>query len=94
MTVNKLSVKATAFAAAIFWGASVLGVGILNLKWNGYGAGLLALLDSLYPGYDGLSTLRSVLVGTGYAVVDGAIAGTVFAWLYNLSASGKCCGEK
>jgi hypothetical protein len=28
--------------------------------------------------------LSSVIIGTLYALLDGAIAGLVFAWLYNM----------
>jgi hypothetical protein len=41
-------------------------------------------MASVYPGYDASGTICSVIVGTLYGVVDGAIAGLVFAWLYNL----------
>jgi hypothetical protein len=44
----------------------------------------LQLMASIYPGYDASPTIGSVIVGTLYALLDGAIAGLIFAWLYNL----------
>jgi hypothetical protein len=46
----------------------------------------LELCASVYPGYRAEPTFTSVIVGTLYGVVDGGIAGAVFAWLYNLFA--------
>lgn len=44
----------------------------------------LQLMASMYPGYDASRTFGSVIVGTLYAVVYGAICRLVFASLYNL----------
>ena len=90
MEGNKLAVKSVAFAAGVVWGASILVVGIINLKFPGYGQAFLNLADSIYPGYHAAASLKSVLVGTGYGVVDGAIGGALFAWLYNRCAGGCC----
>ena len=80
----KLNVKALALASGILWAAAVLLTGIANLIWAGYGAAFLQMMASLYPGYHATSSFGSVLIGTLYALVDGAIAGLVLAWLYNL----------
>ncbi len=82
----KLSVKALAITAGVVWGASVLLVGIGNLIWPGYGQALLELASSLYPGYT-IGGFGSVIVATLYALLDGAIVGAVFAWLYNRLAA-------
>jgi hypothetical protein len=64
--------------------------GVANLIWPSYGEAFLAWSASLYPGYHGPAGLGSVIVVTLYALVDGAICGAVFAWLYNkLSAGGR-----
>lgn len=90
MNQGKLSVRSLAIAGAIFWGASVLIVGLLNLIFPTYGLTFLWFASSVYPGYKADPTFISVLIGTGYAVVDGLISGAIFAWLYNLiSAIGK-----
>lgn len=89
METMKLSVKAVAFACGLIWGACVLLVGICNLIWPDYGLAFLDLAASIYPGYDAVPTIGSVIVGTLYALLDGAIGGLIFAWLYNLCACRK-----
>jgi hypothetical protein len=81
----KLSIKGLAFACGVGWGGSVLLLGILNLIWPSYGVAMLDLARSLYPGYTDAGGFGGVLVGTLYALVDGAIAGAIFAWLYNVA---------
>ena len=90
----KLNIRAAAVAGALFWGGCFLLTGIANLVWPGYGAGLLLLGASVYPGYLGpTGGFGSVAVVTLYALVDGAVAGAVLAWLYNVSAGmGKSPG--
>ena len=78
----KLSIKALALSFGIIWGAAIFLVGIAHLIWPGYGTAFLGLVDSIYPGYD-VGGFGSVIVGTLYGLVDGAIGGAVLAWLYN-----------
>ena len=78
-----LSVKATALAAGILWGACIFLVGIGNLIWPSYGTALLDLARSIYPGYAHTAGFVGVIVGTLYALLDGIVGGAVFAWLYN-----------
>jgi hypothetical protein len=82
----KLSVKGLAFGAAITWGLLVLFVGVINLISPSYGMEFLQLISSVYPGYHPVATIGSVVVGTLYAVLDGAIGGGLFALLYNAAA--------
>ncbi len=82
----KLSVKGCAFASGVLWAAAVGLVGLANMTWAGYGDAFLRLVSSIYPGYHGVPTPASILVGTGYALLDGAIGGAIFAWLYNRCA--------
>jgi hypothetical protein len=79
----KLSVKGLTIATAIAWALGLLVVGILNLIFPGYGCEFLRLIASLYPGFKASGTFVDVIVGTLYALVDGAICGFVFALLYN-----------
>ena len=79
----RFSAKALAIVSAILWGASVLLVGLINLAAPSYGANILHGLSSVYPGFHASGTVPDVLVGTGYAIVDGAVAGYLFAVLYN-----------
>jgi hypothetical protein len=61
-------------------------VALANLIWPSYGRAFLELTASLYPGYQPGSGWGSVITGTLYGLVDGAVSGAVFAWLYNLFA--------
>ena len=78
-----LNLKALAYAGAALWGGSFLLVSLINLSAPDYGREFLELLGSVYPGYDVGRTLESVIIGTGYALVDGAVGGWLFGWLYN-----------
>lgn len=82
----KLSLKSLTLTSAILWGLCFLSVGVLNLIWPTYGKAFLELMSSLYPGYKTMGTFGGVVVGTLYAVVDGAITGALFAWIYNCFA--------
>lgn len=80
----KLNLKALTFTAGILWALAVFAVGVLNLIWSGYGAAFLGIMASIYPGYHATGSIGDVIVGTLYALLDGAICGLVFGWLYNL----------
>lgn len=80
----QLSVKGLAIASALLWGGGILTVGLVNLAVPSYGVRYLELMSSLYPGFHGSGTLVDVLVGAGYGIVDGGIAGCLFGWIYNL----------
>ena len=75
----KLSVKSLVIAAALLKALCFLFVSLLNLILPPYGGAFLALLTSLYLGYDPTAGPISVLVGTVYSL----IAGALFGWLYN-----------
>ena len=79
----KLSVKSLAIAAALLMALGFLFISLLNLILPPYGGGLLALLSSLYLGYDPTTGPIGLLVGTLYSLVAGAVAGGLFGWLYN-----------
>jgi hypothetical protein len=79
----KLSVKSLVIAAALLKALCFLFVSLLNLFLPPYGGALLALLSSLYLGYDPTAGPISLLVGTLYSLIAGAVAGGLFGWLYN-----------
>jgi hypothetical protein len=79
----KLSVKSLVIAAALLKALCFLFVAVLNLILPPYGGAVLALLTSLYVGYDPMAGPISVLVGTLYSLIAGAVAGALFGWLYN-----------
>jgi hypothetical protein len=85
----KLDIKALGAAAAIGWGGCFFLVGLANIVWPGYGDAWLELGRSIYPGYSGPGGFGSVIVVTLYALLDGAVAGVVLGWLYNMFAGGR-----
>lgn len=80
----RFNVIALAVTAALFWGGAMLVVTTAALLWPNFGRTFLEVISSIYPGYHPGPTIGSVITGTLYAVVDGAVGGAVFAWLYNL----------
>jgi hypothetical protein len=87
----KLNVGALAAASSLVWGGAVLTVGIANAMEPGYGNEFLRLVASIYPGYKGGPSPEQIAVGTGYALVDGAVGGAIFAALYNcFTCEGRC----
>ena len=79
----RLNLRALTLAAAVIGGLAILFTGIANMLGSGYGAGFLGLLSTLYPGYEASGTLVDLLVGTLYALADGAVVGLLFGFLYN-----------
>lgn len=80
----KLSVKATAAAAATIWGVLAMFLtGVVRLAWPDYGQAFMDVMASLYPGFDGAATFKNALVGGLYGAVDGAVCGVLFAWCFN-----------
>jgi hypothetical protein len=69
--------------AAILWGGSILLVGLVNLVSPPFGASYLSAMSSLHPGFHAARSFADVLVGTVAGFVDGALAGFLFAKLYN-----------
>lgn len=78
-----LNIRAMALALAILCGATVFVTGLANLAWSCYGSEFLRLLASVYPGYKASGSVADLIIGILYALVDGALFGLVFAWLYN-----------
>lgn len=82
----KLDVKALAMTLALVWG-----IGLFIMTWwiiliDGSSADP-TFLGQIYRGYT-VSPIGS-LVGLAWGVVDGAIGGAIFAWLYNLIVGHK-----
>ena len=53
---------------------------------RGYGQAFLDVMASVYPGYETTPTVGQVIIGTLYGLLDGALGGAAFAWLYNAIA--------
>lgn len=84
----KLSIRALTIVSALLWGGGLLFVGVLNIASASYGGAFLQMMSSVYPGFHASRTFADLLVGTIYALVDGAICGFLFGWLYNGFAGG------
>ncbi|MGP8244663.1 MAG: hypothetical protein ACLQVN_09105 [Bryobacteraceae bacterium] len=82
----RLSAKALAISAGLLWGGCLLLVGLINLAAPSYGADFLHGMGSIYPGFYRSHTFLDVLLGTLYALVDGAVGGWLIGWLYNCFA--------
>ena len=80
--------KALALTSGVIWGGALLFVGLANLLWAGYGQAFLNLMASVYPAYEAGASIGQVMLATIYGLVDGAIAGLIFGWLYNRLATG------
>ena len=83
-----LSVKAVALTTGVLWAGYVLLIGIANLADPQYAAGFLALLRSLY-GLHFAHQWENLTVTTICGFVDGAIGGSLFAWIYDYFADGS-----
>jgi hypothetical protein len=82
----RLNLKAITLTSGILWALAIFLTGIMNIVWTGYGDAFLKIMASLYPGFKDNGSFIDVIVGTLYALVDGASCGFVFGWVYNLFA--------
>lgn len=82
----RVSVRAFTVTCAIMWGGCLLLVGLINLADASYGGEFLRMMSSVYPGADTARSIGRVLLGTVYGLVDGALAGLLFALLYGFFA--------
>lgn len=92
--MNKLSVCGVAMAIGLLWAGAILFVGLINRWCPTYGSSFLYVVDSIYPGYHAITGLKNLIWGVLYALVDGAIGGAIFAWIYNFITVRCCCGTK
>jgi hypothetical protein len=82
MGMEKCNIKALAVAIGVLWAIYVLFLGWIAAF--GWGRELVTVLSSLYMGYK--PTFLGGIIGGIWAFVDGAIAGAIIAWVYNLVA--------
>ncbi len=45
----EFNIKALAATSAILWGLAMLGMGLANLTWSGYGQQFLQIMSSVTP---------------------------------------------
>lgn len=86
----RLNIKAFAATCGLVWGFGVFFLTWWVIAFEG-ATGDVPFLGLLYRGYN-ISPAGSV-IGLVWALVDGAIGGAIFAWLYNLIAA-KISREK
>jgi hypothetical protein len=79
----KLSAKALALTIGAMWGGAMLVLGILNMVLPPYGADIMVVMGSVYPGIYGAGTMSEALTAGAYGAIDGALGGLLIAWLYN-----------
>lgn len=84
----RLSIQGSAAAAGLLWGGCILCVGLINLAVPSYGANFLRVMSSVYPFFHSSRTFGDVVIGAIDGLIDGAVAGVLFAWLYNV------CGRR
>jgi hypothetical protein len=80
--MDKLNVKALALAGGVSWGFYMLLVGWTAMF--GWGTRFVSAMSSVYIGFR--PTFLGAIVGAIWGFLDGAVAGAVIAWIYNLAA--------
>jgi hypothetical protein len=80
--MEKCNVKALAVAIGALWALYVLFLGWMAAF--GWGRELVTVLSSLYIGYR--ASFFGGIIGGIWAFIDGAVAGAIIAWVYNLVA--------
>ena len=73
-------------AGALLKGICFIFVSLVNIILPPYGGAYLAMLMSLYPAYDPVTLPVSIIIGTFYSLIAGALAGLLFGWIYNFFA--------
>jgi hypothetical protein len=86
----KLDVKAFALTVGLFWGLMLFLATWWMILLEG-ATGESTLLGRIYVGFS-ISPAGS-LIGLLWALVDGAIGGAIFAWLYNRLVRWLSAGE-
>jgi hypothetical protein len=79
----RLSVRGLALGAGLLWGGVLFVIAVLDLIFPLYGFAFLHVMRSVYPGYAAASGLPGAFVLALYGLVDGAVCGALFGWLYN-----------
>ena len=78
----RIDVRALAVTLGVIWGGAFFVAGVAHLLWPPYAQAFLDMIASIYPGYQ-VGGFGTVVVGTLYALVDGAFCGAIVAAVYN-----------
>lgn len=87
MSGCKLSPVGLGLALGVFWGLSLLVLGLLA-TYVDYGHPFVSAVSTLYLGYE--PSIKGSLLGAVWGLVDGFIDGFLVAWLYNRFRCGRC----
>jgi hypothetical protein len=82
--MEKLNIKALAMAGGALWGVYMLLIAWSAWLFN-WGTGFVTAMSSIYIGFT--PTFLGGVIGAVWGFIDGAIAGAVIAWIYNIAAA-------
>ncbi len=80
----KLNIKAFAITCGLIWGLGIFCLTWWIIAFDGQ-TGEPTFIGLFYRGYS--ISAKGSIIGLAWALIDGAIGGAIFAWLYNLIAS-------
>lgn len=83
--MNRLNVKALAVALGTSWALCILFAGWAAIF--GWSLQFVEVMASVYLGYD--ASFMGAIIGAFWGFVDGAIAGVIIAFVYNMIAKGE-----
>ncbi|MCP8352211.1 bacteriophage holin [Candidatus Synchoanobacter obligatus] len=81
--MKKLHTLAFAISLGLTWSISVILMSLLAL-YLGYAVTFVSALSTVYIGYE--LTALGILIGSGWAFLDGFIGGFLIAFIYNVLA--------
>ena len=79
----RLSLRSLIIAGALFNAICFLFVALMNLLLPPYGGKYLEMVTTFYIGYHPETGPFSIVLGTLYALIAGALEGALFGFLYN-----------
>ena len=74
-----LNPKRVGLACGLFWAVTVMFFGLIAMF--GWGIPIQNILSSVYRGYE--PSIKGLIIGGLWALVDGFIGGYIFAWIWN-----------
>ena len=80
--MDRLNIRALALAGGVLWGLYMLFIGWTSMF--GWGTNFVVTMSSVYIGFR--PTFLGSVIGAMWGFVDGAIAGAIIAWVYNMAA--------
>jgi hypothetical protein len=81
--MGKLNVKALAIAGGVMWGVYMLFIGWFSWLFN-WGTNFVVAMSSVYIWFR--PTFIGGIIGAIWGFLDGAFAGAIIAWVYNMAA--------